>query len=94
MGCLPYLDDWLVCAASPQQVMDQTRHLLEHIIALGITVNWDKCKLVPTQSTSYIGLALNSVTMSACPTSERIGSILRAMKEASGGVTLSAMWLS
>ncbi len=84
-GVLPYLDDWLVCAASPQQVMDQTRHLLEHIIALGITVNWDKCKLVPTQSTSYIGLALNSVTMSACPTSERIGSILRAMKEASGG---------
>lgn len=79
MRILPYLDDLLVCATSPQQAINQARHLLDHTAAVGIAVNWEKCKLVPMQTTNFIGLALNSVTMLASPTPERIRSILRAV---------------
>lgn len=64
MRVLPY--DWLICEASPQLALDHAHQLLQYITALGIAVNWRKCKLIPAQSTSFIGLALNSVTMSAC----------------------------
>ncbi|KAJ8011012.1 hypothetical protein DPEC_G00053780 [Dallia pectoralis] len=42
---LPYLDDWLICAPSQEQVIRNTEEVLAHIQSLGFTVNWKKTRL-------------------------------------------------
>ncbi|GLD61223.1 uncharacterized protein AKAME5_001306600 [Lates japonicus] len=65
---LPYLDNWLICMPSRAQVAHSTTVLLSHMAWLGLIVNFEKTSLTPSQSTTFIGVALNSVTMraSAC----------------------------
>ena len=66
-----YLDDWLLAAQSHSDASYQTRQLLEHLGALGFTMNWEKSILNPTQSISFIGLTLNSVSVRAYLTEDR-----------------------
>lgn len=65
MLILPYLDDWLLCARSPQQVANNTQRLLEHVTALGLRVNLQKSCLIPSQSICFLGLHLDSRVMRA-----------------------------
>jgi len=45
-----------------------TSKVLAHIEVLGMSVNWEKSLLHPTQQASFIGLSLDLVSMRACPT--------------------------
>ncbi|KAJ8277088.1 hypothetical protein GJAV_G00071350 [Gymnothorax javanicus] len=84
---LPYLDDWLVCAASPEQAREHAHRLLRHITALGFRLNQRKCKLDPVQLTHFIGVTLDSNTMVACPTPDRIRAITSGVKRLRAGDT-------
>ncbi|XP_061590737.1 uncharacterized protein LOC133456285 [Cololabis saira] len=80
---LPYLDDWLICAPSLQEAELMTSRVLTHIEALGMSVNWEKSLLRPTQQTTFIGLSLDSVSMQARLTAERaqrIQDLLRSFR--------------
>ncbi|XP_075325338.1 uncharacterized protein LOC142383616 [Odontesthes bonariensis] len=77
MKILPYLDDWLVCAPSQSQVALDTTCLLSHVARLGLRVNFTKSGLVPSQSTVFLGVTLDAVTMMACPSPRRVNDILR-----------------
>ena len=79
MKVLPYLDDWLICAPSRAQVADQTERLLSHVSRLGLKVNLEKSCLNPLQTTTFIGLALNSRSMTARPSPRRVDDILRLL---------------
>ena len=68
MQILPYLDDWLVCAPTREQVEQDTATLIHHVTRLGLTVNYKKSCLVPSQSVVFIGLVLDSRLMLASPT--------------------------
>lgn len=76
MRILPYLDDWLLCAQSPAQAKVNTQRLLNHISALGLSVNFEKSKLQPMQSIDFIGIHLNSISQQACLTQGRMRNIL------------------
>ncbi|XP_047454133.1 uncharacterized protein LOC125016013 [Mugil cephalus] len=76
MKVLPYLDDWLICAPSQSQVALDTTHLLSHVARLGLKVNFTKSCLVPSQSTLFLGMTLDSVAMKACPSPQRVDDIL------------------
>ncbi|KAL0150120.1 hypothetical protein M9458_054547 [Cirrhinus mrigala] len=54
---LNYLDDWLILAHSDM--------VLNHLAQLGLRVNWEKSKLSPAQRISFLGVELDSVSMSA-----------------------------
>ncbi|KAL0179746.1 hypothetical protein M9458_025188, partial [Cirrhinus mrigala] len=67
---LNYLDDWLILAHSDV--------VLNHLARLGLRVNWEKSKLSPVQSISFLGVELDSVSMSAHLSPERAHTQTRA----------------
>lgn len=60
MRILPYLDDWLLWAPSTRQAVQEIRLFLRHLQKLGFSVNAKKSHLIPTQTTTFIGMTLNS----------------------------------
>ncbi len=65
MLILPYLDDWLLCARSYQQAVNNTQRLWFHVATLGLRVNFQKSCLTPSQSVCFLGMQLNSRAMRA-----------------------------
>lgn len=78
---LPYLDDWLICSKSPGAAAQEVSYLLEHAASLGLRVNLAKSDLQPRQTTDFIGITLNSVTMLARPTIQRVDDILHLLQK-------------
>ena len=76
---LPYLDDWLLYAATPEQATANANHLLHHVTALGLRVNWEKSCLLPAQSVNFLGMHLDSRAMRANLTGTRLEAIQHAL---------------
>ncbi len=81
---LNYLDDWLILAQSRRQLSAHRDLLLKHLSLLGLRVNWEKSKLVPTQRISFLGMEFDSVNQTARLTQERAQSVLNCFKTLSG----------
>ncbi|KAL0149969.1 hypothetical protein M9458_054628, partial [Cirrhinus mrigala] len=62
---LNYLDDWLILAHSQDIVCTHRDVVLNHLARLGLRVNWEKSKLSPVQSISFLGVELDLVSMTA-----------------------------
>ena len=76
MKVLPYLDDWLICAPSQSQAARDTARLLLHVARLGLTVNFVKSRLDPSQRVTYLGMVLDSDAMRAYLSPRRVTDIL------------------
>ncbi|XP_071400930.1 LOW QUALITY PROTEIN: uncharacterized protein [Centroberyx affinis] len=76
---LPYLDDWLVCAPSREQVVQDTEKVLSHVQSLCFKVNLKNSNLGLRQETVFVGLCLNSLTMKASLTPQRVARILAVL---------------
>ncbi len=81
---LNYLDDWLILAQSRKQLSAHKDLVLKHLSLLGLRVNWEKSKLVPTQRISFLGMEFDSVNQTARLTQERAQSVLNCFKTLSG----------
>ena len=66
-----YLDDLLVMANSPEQAMRHTHELIEYLEYVGFTINYQKSTPWPARQITYLGLRLDSVSMSATLSQER-----------------------
>ncbi|CAM4674661.1 unnamed protein product [Leuciscus chuanchicus] len=76
---LNYLDDWLILAQSREQLCEHRDLLLQHISLLGLQVNWEKSKLSPRQSISFLGVELDSVKQTARLTEDHAQSMLNCL---------------
>ncbi|XP_068583377.1 LOW QUALITY PROTEIN: uncharacterized protein [Cebidichthys violaceus] len=85
MKILPYLDDRLICAPSRLQAAQDTARLLSHVARWGLKVNMEKSSLTPSQSITFIGVALDAATMRACPSPQRVDDILHSLSSFRGG---------
>ncbi len=81
---LNYLDDWLILAQSRRQLSAHRDLVLKHLSLLGLRVNWEKSKHVPTQRISFLGMEFDSVNQTARLTQERAQSVLNCFKTLSG----------
>ncbi len=81
---LNYLDDWLVLAQSREQLGDHRDLVLRHLSQLGLRVNWEKSKLSPVQRISFLGVELDSVSMTARLTEERAQAVLNCLSSFRG----------
>ena len=59
-----YLDDFLILGSSIEDSKVNTQLTLDLLQWLGFTINWEKSLLVPTQSLTFLGLSIDSQTMS------------------------------
>ena len=71
-----YLDDWLISADSRQEASRQTETVVSHLTSLGFILNYKKSSLVPSQQTTFLGVMLDSTTLMARLTPERIQKFL------------------
>ena len=85
---LNYLDDWLVIAHSQELVCKHRDVVLNHLAHLGFRVNWEKSKLAPVRSISFLGIQLDSVAMSARLSPERAQSVLSCVQKLSRSPTV------
>ena len=67
-----YLDDWLISADSQQEASRHTETVISHLTSLGFILNYEKSSLVPSQQTTFLGVVLDSTTLWARLTPERI----------------------
>ncbi|KAI2663241.1 ORF V: Enzymatic polyprotein [Labeo rohita] len=77
---LNYLDDWLLIAHSRDLLCEQRDLVLRHLSHLGLQVNREKSKLSPVQRISFLGVELDSVSMTARLTNERTQSVLKCLE--------------
>lgn len=71
-----YLDDWLLRNPSREQLLDQSRLLLQLTNNLGFLVNWEKSQLVPSQRFRYLGVEFESTSGLMFPPSDRVERII------------------
>ncbi len=81
---LNYLDDWLFLAQSREQLGDHRDLVLRHLSQMGLRVNWEKSKLSPVQRISFLGVELDSVSMTARLTDERAQAVLNCLSSFRG----------
>ena len=85
---LPYLDDWLICAPSQARAAQITERLLSHVNRLGLRVNFEKSCLDPAQHITFLGVVLNTITMRASLSPQRVDDILHSLSLFRGGRVL------
>ncbi len=81
---LNYLDDLLILAQSREQLGDHRDLVLRHLSQLGLRVNWEKSKLSPVQRISFLGVELDSLSMTARLTEERAQAVLNCLSSFRG----------
>ncbi len=81
---LNYLDDWLILAQSREQLGDHMDLVLRQFSQLGLRVNWEKSKLSPVQRITFLGVELDSVSMTARLTEERAQAVLNCLSSFRG----------
>ncbi|KAL0152401.1 hypothetical protein M9458_052124, partial [Cirrhinus mrigala] len=85
---LNYLDNWLILAHSQDLVYTHRDVVLNHLARLGLRINWEKSKLSPAQSISFLGVELDLISMSAHLSPEGAQSVLRCVKTLRRGSTV------
>ena len=75
-----YIDDWLISADTSQKVERDTTVVISHLTSLGFTINFRKSVLVPSQQTTFIGVSLDSTTLTARLSQDRIDSFLACVR--------------
>ncbi len=71
-------------ARTQEQLCDHRDLVLRHLSQLGLRVNWEKSKLSPAQRISFLGVELDSVSMTARLTEERAQSVLNCLSSFGG----------
>ncbi|XDV18828.1 hypothetical protein PO909_024441 [Leuciscus waleckii] len=78
---LNYIYDWFIIAKSKEKVSLDTGRVLAHITFLGFKVNASKNNLTPSQNVFFLGLELNSVSLRARLSQERVRSLMNCLSQ-------------
>ena len=60
-----YFDDLIILSNSEETARGDTMLVINHLSFLGFAINWEKSSPLPSRQTVYLGLCLDSATMTA-----------------------------
>ncbi len=72
-----YIDDWLCVGRSQEEAFLHTKRLLQTAVMLGLRVNEEKSELIPSTSSTYLGMVFDSIKFRAFLTQKRIDNLLQ-----------------
>jgi len=75
-----YLDDILLLGPTSNDCLTNVRASLDLFLSLGFLPNYNKCKLVPSQTIEYLGFLFDSRDMSISPAPAKAQNILQLVK--------------
>ena len=78
---LLYLDDMLIIGSTLREVNDFTQMAVNLLKALGFIINQDKSVLTPTQVITFLGFAINSITMRFTLPSKKVQKLLTLCRQ-------------
>ncbi|XP_067302267.1 uncharacterized protein [Pseudorasbora parva] len=78
---LTYICDWLIIADSWEKVLQDTSRVLAHTRSLDFRVNVNKSSFTPSQRVIFQGMELNSVSMRARLSQERVLSLTNCLSQ-------------
>lgn len=61
MRLIVYLDDWLIINRDPSTLLSDLEKAISLFVSLGLTINYKKAVLIPTQSIHFLGFTIDSV---------------------------------
>ena len=70
---------WFGLAKSRQEALSHTHMTITHLQSLGFTLNYEKSVLIPSQQITFIGIAMDSTTMMAKLSQDRIDSFMECL---------------
>ena len=76
-----YLDDWLVLSQSRDSCLDHTLEVRQTAEELGFIINLEKSELVPAQSFVYLGMLIDTRSMSVRPGDKRLRHLLHLLTQ-------------
>ena len=62
-----YLDDWLICAVSPEQAQMHSEMTIALLQRLGWVINFKKSDQTPSQDTKFLGMHFNTLQFTVAP---------------------------
>lgn len=74
---LPYLNDWISISPTAEQAVRNTDTFCGHVNQLGFTVNYTNSNLTPSHRVNYLGMNLNSQSMTAFLSLKKVEVILQ-----------------
>ena len=76
--CIVFLDDLLIMAQSREELEKQLPEILLLLQLLGFRINWDKSRLSPTQQIEYLGLLIDSLSLTLSLPEEKVRGIVKS----------------
>ena len=74
-----YVDDYLLSASTAHEARAHCSIAVNHLTALGFTLNLEKCVFTPSRRATFIGIDLDSVSLRARLSQERVDSFLKCL---------------
>ena len=80
-----YLDDMLIIGSTPQETRQLTQMGMNLLESLGFIINKEKSVLTPTRTITFLGFAINSITMLFTLPSEKVQKLLTLCRQIRSG---------
>ncbi|KAA6373899.1 MAG: putative reverse transcriptase [Streblomastix strix] len=81
MRIVAYLDDFLLLFKTKEEAETLTVVALQLFTSLGLTIEWQKSKLIPTHRFTYLGMDWDTIAMNVQPIGKRITKAKRMVRD-------------
>ncbi|KAM9943638.1 hypothetical protein ACTFIT_001927 [Dictyostelium discoideum] len=80
VSVIAYLDDLLIVGSTKEECLSNLKKTMELLIKLGFKLNLEKSVLEPTQSITFLGLQIDSVSMKLLVPKEKKKSVIKEIR--------------
>ncbi|KAM9945031.1 hypothetical protein ACTFIT_003281 [Dictyostelium discoideum] len=80
VSVIAYLDDLLIVGSTKEECLSNLKNTMDLLVKLGFKLNLEKSVLEPTQSITFLGLQIDSVSMKLLVPKEKKKSVIKEIR--------------